>query len=365
MCRDLFDKLIASGGPHQKTIIFCVRDLHAERVATLMQNLYMEWCQTFGQEPAEHYAFKCTAASNGGDYLADLRGSSRDFFVATTVDLLTTGVDVPAVRNIVFFRYVRSPITFYQMVGRGTRLDTPSGKLMFRVHDYTNATRLFGEEFITSPAQLRKLASSGAEVPYDPFGDDDSERELIVQVAGFDVHVTATGRLVLTLVDGKAMPVPLDVYKQQLAERLLAEAPTLDAFRAFWVQAVERNNLLAALPDGGQSAVLVRVLDGMEACDLYDVLAELGYGLAPRTREERAEAFVYKHANWLSSMPAATAATVRALTGQFAKAGIEELENPQIFNTPAVKRAGGLKALQAAGKPLDVLRETKERLFTV
>ncbi|MCK7581614.1 MAG: hypothetical protein MZV65_42300 [Chromatiales bacterium] len=67
------------------------------------------------------------------EYLADLRGASRRFFVATTVDLLTTGVDVPCVRNIVFFKYVRSPIAFYQMVGRGTRLDAPDGKLMFRV----------------------------------------------------------------------------------------------------------------------------------------------------------------------------------------------------------------------------------------
>src|SRR5690606_1138342 len=97
----------------------------------------------------------------------------------------------------------------------------------------------------------------------------------------------------------------------------------------------------------------------------FDVLAELGYGLAPRTRRERAEAFTYKHADWLSSMPAQIAATVTALAGQFAKAGIEVLENPQLFNTPAVKKAGGLKTLQAFGKPLDMLRETKERLFTV
>lgn len=80
-------------------------------------------------------------------------------------------------------------------------------------------------------------------------------------MAGFDVQVKAAGRLVLTQVDGKAMPVPL---------------------------------------------------------------------------EKRAEAFAYKHAGWLGSMPAQTAARVTALAGQLAKAGIEELENPQIFNTPAV-----------------------------
>ncbi len=78
-----------------------------------------------------------------------MRGASRSHFIAATVDLLSTGVDVPVVENIVFFKYVKSPIAFYQMVGRGTRLHPPSGKLMFRVYDYTNARRLFGQEFLT------------------------------------------------------------------------------------------------------------------------------------------------------------------------------------------------------------------------
>ena len=58
-------------------------------------------------------------------------------------------------RNIAFFRYLKSPISFYQMVGRGTRLDGPTGKLMFTVYDYTDATRLFGQAFIT---KLKKLS---------------------------------------------------------------------------------------------------------------------------------------------------------------------------------------------------------------
>lgn len=101
--------------------------------ATALSNLYADWCAKNGRLRLDPYAFKCTASVGGSDYIADLRGGSRHHFVATTVDLLTTGVDVPVVRNIVFFKYVRSPIAFYQMVGRGTRLDAPSGKLMFRV----------------------------------------------------------------------------------------------------------------------------------------------------------------------------------------------------------------------------------------
>jgi type I restriction enzyme R subunit len=71
-----------------------------------------------------------------------------------TVELLTTGVDVPAVRNIAFFRYMKSPISFYQMIGRGTRIDEPTGKLMFTVYDDTGATRLFGGTVAVTPRSL-------------------------------------------------------------------------------------------------------------------------------------------------------------------------------------------------------------------
>ena len=360
MCADLFAQLGASGGPEQKTIIFCVRDTHADRVAIELNNLYARWCEEQGKEPVEHYAFKCTAAG-GSDYLADLRGSSRDYFIATTVDLLTTGVDVPAVRNIVFFRYVRSPISFYQMIGRGTRLDIATNKLMFRVYDYTNATRLFGEEFKTRLAR-RKPKADGTGWEDDDQADDEPA-EPLPQIEGIEVRVTEAGRLIPTLINGRTMPVPVEVYKQLLAEKLLIEAPTLEAFRRLWVDASARNSMLATLPDGGRSALVIRVLEDMDNCDLYDVLAELGYGAMPRTRDERAEAFTYKNENWLTSIPDKTAATIRALAAQFARGGTEELENTNIFQTPSVRKAGGLAALAAHGDPASLLNETKERLF--
>jgi type I restriction enzyme R subunit len=103
MAADLFANLLATGGPEQKTIVFCARDRHADDVAIALNNLYARWCRENGRPRLEAYAFKCTAASAGGDMLPDLRAGSRHHFIATTVDLLTTGVDVPVVRNIVFF----------------------------------------------------------------------------------------------------------------------------------------------------------------------------------------------------------------------------------------------------------------------
>jgi type I restriction enzyme R subunit len=353
MCQDLFHLLVNSGGPEQKTIIFCASDSHADKVAIEMNNLYAAWCQQTEQKPLQHYAFKCTAASSGNDQLPDLRSASRSHFIATTVDLLSTGVDVPVVQNIVFFKYVRSPIPFYQMVGRGTRLHPPSGKLMFRVFDYTNARRLFGQEFLT---RFIKESEPGEITDPKPFTPP-------VQVQGFDVTINDAGQSILTMVDGKAMPVTVEEYKTTLAQRLVAQAPTLDHFRQVWIDPAARLALLTALPDGARSALLVRALEDLDACDLYDVLAHLGYGLAPRTRMERAAAFTYKHDAWLKGMPRQSAETLRALALQFGRSGTEGLENPLVFETPDVQRAGGLAALRSFGKPVDVLRETKARIF--
>lgn len=356
MCRDLFDYLLETGGPEQKTIIFCARDRHADDVAVCLNNLYAKWCADNGKQRLDYYAFKCTAASSGNDQLPDLRASSRSHFIATTVDLLTTGVDVPCVRNIVFFKYLKSPISFYQMVGRGTRIDPPTGKLMFRVYDYTDATRLFGEGFITKPPR------TGGEGP-GPEPTPPPPPEPTISVEGFDVHITDAGRFIVTDVDGRAMPVPVDEYKARLAARLVQEVHTLDDFRGRWIDPPSRQELIDTLVTSGYSPTVVRMVDDKQEYDLYDVLAELGWGMNPRTRHDRTMAFTYKHEDWINALPIQAAATIRAIASQFDRGGTEGLENPQIFQTPEVKAAGGLAALQAAGKPSDLLRETKTRMF--
>ncbi|MBI5725228.1 MAG: DEAD/DEAH box helicase family protein [Planctomycetes bacterium] len=354
MCQDLFRYLLETGGPEQKTIIFCARDRHADDVAVCLNNLYAKWCADNGKPRLEYYAFKCTAASSGNDQLPDLRASSRSHFIATTVDLLTTGVDVPCVRNIVFFKYLKSPISFYQMVGRGTRIDPPTNKLMFRVYDYTDATRLFGEGFVSKP--LREHGEPGPEPPPTP-------TEPTVSVDGFDVHITDAGRFIVADVDGKAMPVPIEEYKARLAARLVQEVHTLDDFRSRWIDPPSRQELIDGLVTSGYSPSVIRMVDEKEAYDLYDVLAELGWGMNPRTRHDRTMAFTYKHEDWINALPVQAAATIRAVASQFDRGGTEGLENPQIFQTPEVKTAGGLAALQAAGNPRELLRETKVRMF--
>ena len=355
MCTDLFKYLLDSGGPEQKTIIFCARDRHADDVAVCLNNLYARWCADNGRRRLEYFAFKCTAKSSGNDQLPDLRASSRSHFIAATVDLLSTGVDVPCVRNIVFFKYIKSPISFYQMFGRGTRIDAPTNKLMFHVYDYTDATRLFGKGFLSKPPR------SGSEVRTPP--PEPIEPEPVISVEGFDVHITDAGRFIVADVDGKAMPVPVDEYKARLAARLVQEVHTLNDFRSQWIVPLSRKELIETLVVSGYSPNVVRMVDGKGEYDLYDVLAELGWGMNPRSRHERAMAFTYKHEEWINSLSKPAAATIRAIASQFERGGTDGLENPQIFQTPEVKAAGGLNALKEAGIPSELLTETKTRMF--
>lgn len=226
---------------------------------------------------------------------------------------------------------------------------------MFHVYDYTDATRLFGEDFITKFIPRTGRKGPGPEPPEPP------EPQIVVE--GFDIRVTEAGRYILTERDGKAVPVTIEEYKEHLAAKLVEEAPTLEIFRSRWIVPPERKELLGQMPDGGRSVLLLQKLEEMTDYDLYDVLAELGYGMNPRTLIERAEAFTYKNGKWLTSLPKAASNTLKAMAAQFARAGTDGIENPHIFQTPEVVQAGGLAALKALGKPAEILHETKERMF--
>lgn len=354
MCKDLFDMFLETGGPHQKTVIFCVRDTHADRVAAEMNNLYADWCKKNNEKNLEPYAFKCTAAVGGSQYIADLRGSERSHFIATTVDLITTGVDVPILRNVVFFKYVNSPIAFQQMIGRGSRIHLPTNKLMFRVYDYTNATRLLGKSFTVKQAPSKEQKESTEE-----------RREQIICVEGFDVHINPAGKYIVIKRRDRIEMVTVEEYSQMVASNLTEKIKTIDELRNSWIDLQKRKELIDTLPDGEKGLRLLRELTERDGYDFYDILGEIGFGVAPKTMKERAFAFQYKHSQWLAELPQETRDTLIALANQFGKGGIKELENRFVFETPDVTKAGGLKALRSFGKKTqEIILETKRRLLS-
>ena len=171
MCADLFKLLCENGGPEQKVIIFCNREIHADRVAMQMNNLYAKWCRENSHEPKDLYAFKCMGGpNNGADIIEPMRGSGERAFIACTVDLLEAGVDIERLKRRCFLPLPNPSIKFYQMVGRGTRIHEETQKYKFWLYDYTGVTDLFGTDFITPPPRPKGGGGSGG----DESGGDDS-----------------------------------------------------------------------------------------------------------------------------------------------------------------------------------------------
>jgi len=140
--------LLERYGSMDKTIIYCVNIDHAEDVKKELQN-------HFAHLGYSKYAVRIVAEDKEDrKELENFKDSEKQLpVIATTVDLLTTGVDIPPVKNIVFLKTVSSLVLFNQIIGRGTRIDEASGKNFFRIIDFTGATRLLPNLRKEKPAQ--------------------------------------------------------------------------------------------------------------------------------------------------------------------------------------------------------------------
>lgn len=133
---------ISPEGP-EKTLIFAVTDNHADIVVRLIKEIY----EKRGIDIDDDAVMKITGSIKDPT-LAIKKYKNEDYpAIAVTVDLLSTGIDVPEICNIVFLRRVRSRILYEQMLGRATRLCDDTNKTHFNIYD---AVRLYeGLEKIT------------------------------------------------------------------------------------------------------------------------------------------------------------------------------------------------------------------------
>ena len=122
----------------QKTLVFCVNNAHADIVVDELRTAFK------AKYPAlEHNAIiKITGDSDKDSKkvqtLITRYKKERLPNIVVTVDLLTTGIDIPSICNLVFMRKVRSRILYEQMKGRATRLCPAVGKTSFRIFDAVN-----------------------------------------------------------------------------------------------------------------------------------------------------------------------------------------------------------------------------------
>lgn len=355
LCSSLFSYLLASGKAEQKAIIFCAGVDHARRVAVGLNNLYAAWCQSNNHDRLDMFAFPCTG-TDGKEHLTDFKEAKRSHFIACTADLLQAGVDVPWVRNIVFFAYLQSAIRFYQMVGRGTRLHPETEKISFKIYDYTNATRLFGEEFISKQPKPPKDPPDPPPLPPLP----PSPKESKLEVNGVKPEVQKGDTFFLLVKDGKHARVNFAEYREYVKGLILQRLPTVEAFVQEWVD--NPNELLAI-------SELQNVLKHkQDDYDSFDVIAELAYQVAAKTKPQRLDDFLSQSESWLVAMPEQSANTLRALGDEFKKAGTEGLNNKELFSVRSIINASGgnpYKALKLVGNPNEMVKEFKTRIFRI
>ncbi len=115
-----------------KTLIFAVSDMHADLIVQILKDIYT------ARGISNEAITKITGIIGDKERVLDaIRRFKNERYpnIVVTVDLLTTGIDVPAIDTLVFMRHVKSRILFEQMLGRATRLCPDIGKTHFRIFD--------------------------------------------------------------------------------------------------------------------------------------------------------------------------------------------------------------------------------------
>ncbi len=117
-----------------KTLIYAVDDTHADMIVDILKNIY----EPMGVD--NEAIMKITGSVGGGNkkkILEAIKRFKNEKYpnIVVTVDLLTTGIDVPEITSLVFMRRVKSRILFEQMMGRATRLCPKINKTHFEIHD--------------------------------------------------------------------------------------------------------------------------------------------------------------------------------------------------------------------------------------
>lgn len=363
MCADLFQQLIENGGPEQKVIIFCNREIHADRVVMYMNNLYTKWCKENNQVIKDDYAFKCMGGTNNGaDKIEPMRGSGQRAFIACTVDLLEAGVDIERLNAVVFFRYLKSAIKFYQMVGRGTRIHEETEKYKFWLYDYTGVTDLFGTEFISKP-RPRGGGNGGGGDDGEDTGGGGGDAPAIGEVRGHAVKITPQGRFILGSRDGKEIAIPVDQYRKEIIQRVISEAHNLDDFRNLWIETQKRQSLINHILEANFSPEVIKEIDKMNDYDMFDFFGHLGYKAKALKRTERGSHYIAENQTWFDCIDKNAATVLKAFGYQFSLDGTDALETPALWQVPEIKAAGGINALKILGAPNDVIMNAKCRLF--
>jgi type I restriction enzyme R subunit len=314
-----------------KTIVFCVDIDHAERMRSALAN------QNADLVRQDHrYVMRITGDNELGKMELEnfTDPASKYPVIATTSELMTTGVDAKTCQVIVLDSNINSMTKFKQIIGRGTRIDEDYGKLFFTILDFRQATNLFADaEFDGDPIRVKEVtettdlepegAAGGTEPedaataepiidpetgePVEFPAETDEDDEAINPATGLrypvltgsistaheprgkvyvnDVDVTVlVHREVIFDEHGKPVTVKLTDYARQKMQEHFA---TLDEFLNTWQASDRKAAILQELAEQGVPVEQLQASVGPDV-DLFDLLCHIAFDQPPLTRRERA-----------------------------------------------------------------------------
>jgi type I restriction enzyme R subunit len=331
--------------PYSKTIIFCEDIDHAERMRKAIVNA----AGSLAKEN-HRYVMRITGDSVEGKAELDnfIDPESKFPVIATTSDLMTTGVDAKTCRLIVIDKTINSMTTFKQIIGRGTRIHEELNKYYFTIMDFKKATELFNDpQFDGEPVVIYEPGDDDPPVPPDPppgkedEEDRSSEEETVRKYLFNNIPVSIIAERVEYLgPDGKLVT---ESYRDFSKKQIKEEFASLDEFLTNWNSAAKKKVIIDLLEENG---VIVENLAEAVGKDFseFDLICHVAFDQPPLTRKERANNV--KKRNYFTKYGDKARKVLEALLEKYADKGVVSIENPKVLQ---------LEPFSEIGTPVEII----------
>lgn len=340
-------KLLNATDPFAKTIIFCEDIDHAERMRAAIVN-------AAGQLAIDNpkYVMRITGDNAEGKAEVDnfIDPESRFPVIATTSELLTTGVDAKTCKLIVLDKTINSMTIFKQIIGRGTRIEEDYNKFFFTIMDFKKATVLFSDpDFDGLPVVIYNPEDDDDPVPPDPEEPDD-ETTIVdppipgirkIYVSGVQVEIISE-RVQYYGPDGELIT---ESYRDFSRKQITAKYESLDAFLKQWKSAQKKKAIIEELEEHGIILDNLAEQVGKDYGD-FDLICHIAYDQPPLTRKERADNV--KKRNYFTKYGDQARAVLAALLDKYANEGIQAIENARVLK---------LKPFSTIGTPMEIINQ--------
>ena len=342
---------------YSKTIVFCVDIDHAER---MRQALVNENSDIVTEHPK--YVMRITGDSKEGKAQLDnfIDPDEKYPTIVTTSKLLTTGVNCKTCKVVVLDNIFgeQGMTEFKQIVGRGTRICEPYGKLYFTILDFRDASRLFADPaFDGEPVQVYEPAPDGPlEPPNDmpdsppdvtpppewPPDDDDEHGRIKYYVSGVPVHIVSE-RVEYYSIGGELVTESLKDYTRR---NILGEYDTLDHFLVAWRAEDRKQAIIDELQERGVFLDELRKESGQYDMSDFDLICHIAYDAKPLTRSERANNV--KKAGYLHEYEGVAREVLEALLDKYATSNLVDLDDTRVLSLEEFRRFGSPMAIVRA-----------------